>query len=292
MSYQVELDAAPAYEFVISLYAYINAQTSKTQKLGKKWSDEVRARLTPSFATELDEDGLLELHRFTLLIPECPGDRNARLFLAWLKELPPHVFYDRLAPWVASFPGTLEEVKQRAVSILEEWYLQYFVEVESLHQDMLAKSVQQLKDSARSAAEMVETATNGWHFQAESVPSRLVLVPQFHAAPMPVLASAKDLFMVNYPVENETTRTLRILRALGDDNRLSILQFVAGGRKTFTEIAKHSGMIKGKAHYHLSALRHAGLVRSHFCGERLESYSLREEEIQELGTTVLKLVRG
>lgn len=292
MSYQVEVDTAPAYEFVISLYAYFNAQTSKTQERGKKWSEEVRERLTPSFASELEEDGLRELHRFALLIPDCPGDRSAQTFLAWLKELPPHVLYDRLAPWIASFPGTLQEVKERALNILEQWYLQYFAEVESQHQDLLEQSVQQFQNYTGSVADLVETATNGWHFQPESVPQRLVLVPQIHAAPTPILASAKDLFMVNYPVENETTRTLRILRTLGDDNRMQILQFVAEGPKTFTEIAKHSGMIKGKAHYHLSALRHAGLVRSHFCGERLESYGLRDEEMQALGSIVLKLVRG
>ena len=81
------------------------------------------------------------------------------------------------------------------------------------------------------------------------------------------------------------THSLRVIRSLGERNRLRILRYLQHGPRSFIEIVRHLELSKGITHDHISKLRGAGLVYAHLEGENLVEYTLRRralEQVQQL----------
>jgi DNA-binding transcriptional ArsR family regulator len=71
----------------------------------------------------------------------------------------------------------------------------------------------------------------------------------------------------------ESNHCARLLRAIGDPDRLKIIQRLRQGETTVGELADELGMTVVRASHHLSVLRNAGLVVDRKIGRHV-GYSL------------------
>jgi DNA-binding transcriptional ArsR family regulator len=125
-----------------------------------------------------------------------------------------------------------------------------------------------------------------------------LLVPQYHYRPWNLYDRFGGVKLLMYPADAVAPAAgdvppglLRLTRALGDDSRLRILRFLAGGQRSFTEVVREVGLAKSTVHYHMVALRAAGLVRVHDADDGVISYSLRPQVIAALSETVRAYVQ-
>jgi len=116
----------------------------------------------------------------------------------------------------------------------------------------------------------------------------VLLVPHVAMRPWNVLCSHDDVFIVGYPVADESLgidatapppALLRLYKALGDEKRLRMLKILARSSATLQELADGVGLAKSSAHHHLVILRSAGLVR--VTAEEFSRYTLRRDVIPE-----------
>ncbi len=73
----------------------------------------------------------------------------------------------------------------------------------------------------------------------------------------------------------------RVAKALGNGNRLELLEFLAQGERSVEALAKVSGLSVANTSQHLQTLRHAGLVRSRKEGQQVR-YSLSGDDVVQL----------
>lgn len=77
----------------------------------------------------------------------------------------------------------------------------------------------------------------------------------------------------------DSRRCARMLRAVGDPERLRIIQCLRGGARTVSEVAAELDTPIVKVSHHLRILRHAGLLQDEKRG-RFVSYRLHPEVFQ------------
>jgi len=77
----------------------------------------------------------------------------------------------------------------------------------------------------------------------------------------------------------------RIGKALGNANRLELLEFIAQGQRSVEELASISGLTVANTSQHLQHLRQAGLVTSHKEGLRVY-YQLSGDDVVSLLDTI------
>ncbi len=75
------------------------------------------------------------------------------------------------------------------------------------------------------------------------------------------------------------------LHALGNQDRLLIVLWLAGGARAVRELQDVTGMAQSAVSYHLGQLRAAGLVTAHAEG-RSNKYRLQNPELDEVATVL------
>lgn len=137
----------------------------------------------------------------------------------------------------------------------------------------------------------IDAATTGLVVESEML-DEVLLVPQYHYRPLNRHAKWGPVLVCLYPVASPssgpgqpTTDLMRLTRALGDENRLRILHYLAGDPpRSFTEVQRFIGLAKNTVHHHLTTLRAAGLVRIHLTGEcGSDRYTARRATLGEIG---------
>ncbi|MDF2629305.1 MAG: hypothetical protein K0R39_3136 [Symbiobacteriaceae bacterium] len=288
--YRVSVDFAAAHELVLSLDAFFYTP-AKSLDLGADWVSEVRKRFTAATDWESQFDPFL----LTLLVHRCPGERTAAAFLGWLAALTPGQLYELVAPYVpdkaADLLRDLGARQAYYLRLLTAWNEAYFQTLDSAILRQLAAEAAWRTERVKgqSPAEAVEEATTGAVLESDLV-EEILLVPQYHYRPLNRFAKCGTTLVCGYPVEAPRAtgvpapQLLRLTRALGDESRLRILHYLAGGpARTFTDVLKFSGLSKNTVHYHLTALRSAGLVRVHLTGECVvDRYSARRATLEGL----------
>jgi rhodanese-related sulfurtransferase/DNA-binding transcriptional ArsR family regulator len=73
----------------------------------------------------------------------------------------------------------------------------------------------------------------------------------------------------------------RVAKALGNGNRLELLEFLAQGERSVEALAKVSGLSVANTSQHLQTLRQAGLVQSRKDGQQVH-YTLSGEDVVQL----------
>jgi DNA-binding transcriptional ArsR family regulator len=140
-------------------------------------------------------------------------------------------------------------------------------------------------DAGMSVAEIVLAATNGYELSGDPSIRRIVLLPSFWIRPWLVVGRRADAevlttvvaeeFLV-LPPESPSPALLRLVKALADENRLTLLRRLSSGPISLTEATAELDVAKATAHHHLSILRQAGLVV--IGGEgRGSRYALRQD---------------
>lgn len=296
MNYRVNVEWAPAYELISSLDAYLFGQV-KNLDLGAEWVEGVRSRLKGPLASLTKWAHCEDPFVLALLVRQSPAPRTAESFLSWLGTLSAGDAYELILPYLPegadellrSLPANLE----RYTSLLNDWHEQYF-------RAFAPESLGRLATEARERAELVlaqspevaiEEATTGVVVES-SLLDEVLLIPHLHMAPLNRYTKCNRTLVLWYPAELGAdrpglppARLLRTAKALGDENRLRILHFLADGAPhSFSEIQRHTGLAKNSVSYHLTSMRAAGLVRVHLTGEcSNDRYTARRATIDQLG---------
>ncbi len=302
--YRVEIDVAPAYELVVSLEAYLNRQAYKTLELGTGWAARVRETLDPTFAETLR--GLREAPDkavLNILIWQCPTKDTTHAFLRWLDGLSTGDIYACIAPSVPTgapwLPRDLGALRDHIRPLLAEWDDQYFRHLDpailtGLAADAAAKRAL-LETTVPDA--VVEAATSGVYLEPVADLDRVLLIPQYHYRPWNLTFAYHRARLFHYaadalpPGPDEPPPDLhRMTHALADDTRLRLLRFLATGPQSFGAIVAWAGIPKSTVHYHLVALRAAGLVRIHDRSRGNDTFSLRLSALAALNDRLLSFL--
>jgi DNA-binding transcriptional ArsR family regulator len=298
MSLEIQIEFEEAYELLISLYAYAHLKEQRALDIGTLWGPQVEAQVGDDFTADLYK---LEYAKpawvLEVLAWRCPVERDASGFLQWLGGLSLGDMYELLTPFgserLPSLPSDLRDVRDKSLQLLYRWNEAYFKALDPLILSGLAADAEQKKALAAtvSAYEVIEAATGG--IVLEPAPSRhlVVLVPQYHYRPWNINSNLHGVKLIFYPADpmpiapgEPPTALLRLTRALADESRLRILHYLAaGGRHTFTDLLRHTGLARSTVHQHMVLLRASGLVRVHEAPDGSNSYSLRTDALDSLG---------
>ena len=196
----------------------------------------------------------------------------------------------------------LAGVRDRLVRLFMVWNRAYF---QSVDPRVLAGLASDADSRRRLVGEiqpedLIEDATCGVRLDPVNADVRVVLVPQYHLRPWNTYNVGRNLVFYHYPVDAvppelgaPSPALLHLTRALSDENRLKMLRFLASGPRSFTEVAKFSGLAKSTVHHHMVALRAAGLVRMHVhFGGGPDRYSLRPGALETMGASLVSYLKG
>ncbi|NQX49603.1 winged helix-turn-helix transcriptional regulator [Paenibacillus tritici] len=301
MDYKVTLDFAPIYECLTSLNAFIGKQNHNAMDAGTPWVRQVQTRFAPVMLQRMKE--VLKLTDNFSLSPyiwSCPGDRTAGGFLNWFESLSAGELYDISGRFGQSVPSNLAGLRDSAAEVIRAWNDGYFSSIdpaiiEGLEQE--AKGRAALLDGTNDM-EIYEQATEGMRLYPSETLKQVILTPQYHARPLVISSLYNEFMFTSYscdalpPEEGRPAAALlRLTRALSDETRLFILRQLTGSQLNFTEIVKAVGLSKSTIHYHLIALRAAGLVIVHSSGKST-SYSLRLEALNALPGQIGDYLKG
>lgn len=290
--YSIRIEWSPAYECIISLYAYIYEKERKHYLLGPAWKEETKQMLPAAFADELADERWEVLHRLVLLVAQSPRTTSVEEFLGWLESIPPGEIYERLAPWVETIPLNLGEIRDRSLSLLTRWNEHYFSKLEPLILQSLQRSAEELTARVKEMPpiDLIDHVTNGIWIEPMADLREVVLIPQYHSAHSSVLDFYRGLATCMYPVKDAATtkpqplmELLPITQCLADEKRLQILRCLAKKTCTLGELQQQVSLAKSTVHHHVTALRRAGLIRAHYTGSTtIAYYSLRESFVERL----------
>ncbi|MNO26499.1 Bacterial regulatory protein, arsR family [compost metagenome] len=296
MNCTVEVDFAPIYECMTSLNAFFYKQNHNAIDAGKLWIRDVQSLFAPVTLQKMKKD-LKTMENFSLspYIWNCPGNRSVSEFLDWFDDLSSGQLYEIAASYEQSVPSNLQELRDTISEVLREWDLRYFSNIdpaiiEGLMQEALTRK---LLLNEMDGMEAYEQATGGMRLYPNDLLKRVVLVPQYHSRPLVTSNIHDEVIFTHYSCDiispdrgHPAPALLRITRALSDETRLCILRLLAHKQMTFTEIVREIGLAKSTIHYHLIALRAAGLVIVHYYSKGMEfknvEYSLRLDALNDL----------
>ncbi|MEK4439172.1 ArsR/SmtB family transcription factor [Paenibacillus sp. FSL K6-2862] len=291
MEYSIEVDFAPIYECVSSLTAFMNKQNHNALEAGKLWVREVQDRFAPAKILQM-RDTMKATDGFNLApyIWTCPGERSVAGFLNWLEDLSTGQLYDIAAGLKLSVPSNLPELRNRTAEALREWDSAYFQHIDPSILKGLAQEAETRRShlNGTNNQEIYEQVTEGMRLYPNSHLKKVILIPQYHARPFVTSVIFDEVIFTHYscdilpPAPGRPAHGLmRLTRALSDETRLYILRLLADRHLTFTEIVREVNLSKSTIHYHLIALRAAGLVIVHV-DHKSTSYSLRREALNKL----------
>lgn len=301
MDYKVTVDFAPIYECVTSLSALVGKQNHNALDAGPTWVRQVQAQFAPVKLQRMKEVmKLTDNFSLSPYIWSCPGERTVEDFLGWFTSLSTGEMYELSGRFGQTVPANLPELRDAAAEVIRVWNDGYFSTInpailEGLQQEAKARAALL---AGKNDMEVYEAATQGMRLYPSETLKQVILVPQYHARPL-VISSLYDEYMfTSYscdalpPEEGRPAAALlRLTRALSDETRLFILRLLAGSQLNFTEIVKAAGLSKSTIHYHLIALRAAGLIIVHSSGKST-SYSLRLEALNGLSGQIGDYLKG
>ncbi|MDO3413069.1 winged helix-turn-helix domain-containing protein [Saccharibacillus sp. CPCC 101409] len=298
--YEADVEFQPLYELMNSLHTYLCRKFYKKIDLSPSWAAGVKQRLTPEFAQLLDASLLdRDWKAAYLLAYLSPNPKTPQRFIAWLDATEAETIYRKASAYTLDLPEDFEGLIRRVRHMVAEWNEQYFRHAEPQILGALgehaAREARQGRGEDKQA--FVERLTHGLRFEPVEGLERVLLIPQYHFQPVNVIYHYGRLTLCHYASgihfgaeELLDHGTYRVLRSLGEHNRLKILKYLNEGPRTFIEIFRYLGLSKGITHDHISNLRRAGLTRAHFEGETLTVYSLRTPSIERLSEDLLAYI--
>jgi len=201
----------------------------------------------------------------------------------------------RIRELITSPPG---EVHQRLLRLLRAFYGNVYQQEEAQVQPLLRADVEAKTQLSATlpAEELIERATGGIAIVPDAEISQVVLAPSYFFRPYNLISEYPGVRLFIYPVDlapadavPPTRELALLLKALGDETRLRVLQMLAEREMYLQEIANRLGVTHVTAIHHLALLRAARLVRAIERGN-LKYYQLRQETVAELGGRLRDLV--
>lgn len=306
--YDLEIMWHPGFELLVSLQAYTSTVLHRVVDLGAPWRQHVRRALPAELEQRLHVLsrtrkiepilGLVQAVVHTYSAEIRAAQPSVEPFLDWAAKLSVGELYSLAAgyaPQGGTVPADLAEVRNEAVEVLRSWHVHYFATIDPAILTGLAADAEAKRQLAASspAASLIEEASGGVIVMPEEPMEKLALVPQYHARPWNLYSLVGRTVLHFYPAEawppapgEPSSRLTRLTRALDDPSRLRILRYVAGGPRTFAEIAQQVALTKPTVHYHLVLLRAAGLLRVEtYLSKAFGSlYTLRRAALSDLAS--------
>jgi DNA-binding transcriptional ArsR family regulator len=188
------------------------------------------------------------------------------------------------------------QTKRRVLAVLRRFGAEVFEPRGRAVLARLEREAKRVEALARSLSpqEVISAATGGYDYSREPEFARVVLVPHAAARPWLLLCQHADERIICYPLPARAKpsldeRGVLLGRALGDEQRLTILRRLVAGDASLAELAESAGVAKSTAHHHLGVLRAANLVTLHGNARRYW-YSLRPEAVGESGALLAELL--
>jgi DNA-binding transcriptional ArsR family regulator len=316
---RLEIDASPAYEFVLSLAAATatgNAQ-APPELLGEVsrfagGCDMVWAHLlTVAYDTRPPRDVAALIEQVQTMHPRELRLRLLGYYVRYFRRAtPPDViaaavdgdrrarkqFLDSSYPddalWqsalAALLPMTAWETRRRLLSLLRGWaksFGRHYAPGELLAE----AAARRVQARGRRAEQMVGAVMDGWEYVAEPGINAVLLIPSRAIWPASHVFDHHSTKLICYPIAPTGGIALSapppelLARAQGvaDERRLRILRALASDQLTAQEIATRLGMGLTTLMHHLELLRESGLVS--VGGGRRKAYRLRRVAVTELG---------
>ncbi len=169
-------------------------------------------------------------------------------------------------------PLDADITRDRFLDILHRWYEEVFRPREATLLPILRRDAGQKGALAQSVSprEVLDAALPGVEYVPEPGISRILLIPSYVIRPQIHSFEHHEVKIFAFPVADESLTAepgappphlLRLLRALADERRLSILKRLTAGNYTLQELASHFEVGNTTLLHHLVILRSAGLVR-------------------------------
>ncbi len=145
----------------------------------------------------------------------------------------------------------------------------------------------------RDIPRLLETLSNGVHFEQVETASQVTLVPSYWASPLVfftqlenngllVLFGSRPETQDLIPGESLPIDLVDSLKAIADPTRLRILRYLAEDRLTPSELSRRLRLRPPTVIHHLNALRLAGLVEITLHPEHERGYTLRREALNDV----------
>lgn len=288
MSYNVSVLASPVHELLLSFSLYKRQTLMKYLDLGSKWPGEVEESLSLELKEAIaSKENLFFEDLLVLFIEQSPYKHDIDSFIEWLGNMSAGELFERIASSLddqRAIPTNLLTQRDRSIKLLKEWNTDYFQgHCEGVLERLMADAESKRKMLEEESGEEVVLQASRFVVESETV-QNVCLIPSLHLQPMALIDHLKDTLYITYSVKDpkkKRSELLRFTKALGDDKRLKILEFLSHESHTFTDIVSEIGMAKGNIHHHLSILRGAGLVNIHIKDERNTFYYSTKKEIAE-----------
>ncbi|WP_273852008.1 ArsR/SmtB family transcription factor [Guptibacillus spartinae] len=288
MSYNVSVLASPVHELLLSFSLYKRQTLMKYLDLGSKWPGEVEESLSLELKEAIaSKENLFFEDLLVLFIEQSPYKHDIDSFIEWLGNMSAGELFERIASSLddhMTLPTNLLEQRDRSIKLLKEWNNEYFqFHREGVLERLMADAESKRKMLEEESGEEVVLQASRFVVESEIV-QNVCLIPSLHIQPMALIDHLKDTLYITYSVKDPKKKRSELLlftKALGDDKRLKILEFLSYESHTFTDIVSEIGMAKGNIHHHLSILRGAGLVNIHIKDERNTFYYSTNKEIAE-----------
>jgi len=285
---------------MMSLHAYICRKSYKKLDLSPTWAKDARERLTPDFASALDEAVTDSDWKITcLLVYLCPNKTRVEDFFTWLDSLTTGDLYEIISEYSSQFPDNMAQFRMQTLSMFMKWNEQYFKHLDPRILVSLRAEEGRRNDLIQETPwnEFIDQTTNGMLFEPINGLERLVLIPQYHFQPINFICYYGKMTICHYAARihlNDdgfiSPHDYRVIRSLAEKSRLKIPKYLHQGPRSFIEIARHLELSKGIAHDHISKLRSAGMIYAHVVGETVTEYSLRSKALQQMQNSLLAYI--
>jgi len=316
---RLEIDASPAYEFVLTLAAATaTGNTQAPPELVTEISSFVGGcdmvwvhLLTVAYDTRPPRDvpalikqvqtmhprelrlRLLGYHvryfrRATapdVIAAAVDGDLRARKEFIETSYPDDALWQSALA---ALLPLTAWETRRRLLGALRIWaksFERYYAPGELLAE----AAARRVQARGQRAEQMVGAVMDGWEYVAEPGINAVLLIPSRAIWPASHVFDHHSTKLICYPIaparriaqSAPPPELLARAQGVADERRLRILRALASEELTAQEIATRLSMGLTTLMHHLELLRESGLVRAG--GGRRKSYRLRRVALRELG---------
>lgn len=324
---RLEIDASPAYEFVLSLAAGTAGGDGPPELLAEVRAfaggcDMVWAHLlTVAYETAPPRDPAALIRAVRAIHPRELRLRLLGYYVRYFRRAtPPDVIaaaavggdlaagqfqassYPEDALWQAALRALLPldgwETRRRLVRLLDDWHDHFATGYDPAP---LLAEVALRRSQARTlrAEQMVAAVLDGWEYIAEPGINAVLLVPSLVIWPSAHVFDHHSTKIVCYPLRPASSERrdrpphelLRAGQAIADERRLRILRLLAGEELRASEISTRLGIGLTTLLHHLALLRESGLLAAS-AGRRGRIYRLRREGLRELGSGLDRFLLG
>ncbi|MBM7096956.1 winged helix-turn-helix transcriptional regulator [Bacillus sp. H-16] len=292
----------PQFEFFNSLLDYLNTTNYKRIDLGKKWAGEVQNKVGESFLELVDNNSDLHTHlhfiHMAMISKEVHTGQTPEDLFSWLKTYEPSQIGDSfLQQHDLKAPVLLE----KEYELLSLWNNRYYNDLEPILSPKLIEVERKANAiiSSHTPVQAINLITNGLVLEGDLKNLTVYLLPQYHGRPVLFYKHTNKVHIYGYAADSVTLTSdevapvlIRTQQALGDENRLKMLQFIEKKPCTFKDIHTHINLAKSTVHHHLLALRSSGLINVHQPLGKHVWYSYRPHGIRNLEKKLTSFIKG